>query len=110
MNQKTKIEDYIDFLSFGRTISELDTSVQDVDTDILDRNLRTWQERCDAARSANRPHIKTHKLAGLAKFQLPLSAKGITVQKLGEAEVMAATGISDILLTFNFLGGRGCVA
>ena len=54
--------------------------------------------------SANRPHIKTHKLVPLAKAQLELGAQGITVQKLGEAEVMAEAGITDMLLTFNVVG------
>lgn len=40
----------------------------------------------------------------LAKYQLALSAAGITVQKLGEAEVMADAGIADMLLTFNIVG------
>ncbi len=53
---------------------------------------------------ANRPHIKTHKLVPIAKLQLALGAKGICVQKLGEAEVMADGGITDMLLTFNVLG------
>ncbi|MNT37368.1 3-hydroxy-D-aspartate aldolase [compost metagenome] len=29
---------------------------------------------------------------------------GITVQKLGEAEVMADAGLTDLLLTFNIIG------
>ena len=40
----------------------------------------------------------------LARYQLALGAKGITVQKLGEAEVMADAGIGDLLLTFNIVG------
>jgi D-serine deaminase-like pyridoxal phosphate-dependent protein len=39
-----------------------------------------------------------------ARYQLALGARGITVQKLGEAEVMADAGISDMLLTFNVIG------
>ena len=42
----------------------------------------------------------------LAKAQLALGAAGITVQKLGEAEVMAAAGIDDMLLTFNVVGAH----
>ena len=67
---------------------------------------RRWQERCNGLGLGNRPHIKTHKLAALARYQLALGAAGITVQKLGEAEVMADAGITDMLLTFNVVGAH----
>jgi D-serine deaminase-like pyridoxal phosphate-dependent protein len=88
----------------GRTLEDLETPVPLIDLDVVERNLIRWQERCDRIGLANRPHIKTHKLVPLALHQLALGAKGITVQKLGEAEVMAAAGIRDMLLTFNILG------
>ena len=83
---------------------QLETPVPVIDLDIVERNVRRWQERCDAVGLVNRPHIKTHKMVGLARFQLAVGAKGITVQKLGEAEVMADGGITDLLLTFNVVG------
>ncbi len=88
----------------GRRLEDLETPVPVIDLDIVERNLVRWQERCDRADFANRPHIKTHKLVPLALHQMALGAKGITVQKVGEAEVMAAAGIRDMLLTFNILG------
>lgn len=84
--------------------SRLETPVPVVDLDVAERNIRRWQERCDKLGIANRPHIKTHKLTGLARFQIDVGAKGICVQKLGEAEVMAEAGITDLLLTFNVVG------
>jgi D-serine deaminase-like pyridoxal phosphate-dependent protein len=98
------ILDHFQFEPVGKRIEELETPVPVIDIDIVERNLKRWQARCDKAGFANRPHIKTHKLVPLAKAQLALGAKGITVQKLGEAEVMANAGISDMLLTFNILG------
>lgn len=88
----------------GKRLEDLETPVPVIDLDIVERNLVRWQERCDKTGFANRPHIKTHKLAALALHQMALGAKGITVQKVGEAEVMAAAGIRDMLLTFNILG------
>ena len=88
----------------ARRIEELETPVPVIDIEVVERNLRRWQERCDAAGLANRPHVKTHKLVPLAQAQLALGARGITVQKLGEAEVMADAGIEDLLLTFNVVG------
>jgi D-serine deaminase-like pyridoxal phosphate-dependent protein len=62
------------------------------------------QERADKAGIRLRPHTKTHKSVQLARRQLALGAAGITVAKLGEAEVMAAAGISDILLAYPVVG------
>jgi D-serine deaminase-like pyridoxal phosphate-dependent protein len=87
-----------------RRIGELETPVPLIDLDIAAANVMRWQARCEALGLANRPHIKTHKLAPLARFQLDAGAAGITVQKLGEAEAMAAAGIADMLLTFNIVG------
>ncbi len=83
---------------------QLETPVPVIDLDVVERNVRRWQKRCDALGLSNRPHIKTHKLVGLAKFQLAVGASGITVQKLGEAEAMADAGITDMLMTFNVVG------
>jgi D-serine deaminase-like pyridoxal phosphate-dependent protein len=92
------------FEDVGNRIEDLETPVPIIGIDIVERNLTRWQARCDALGIANRPHIKTHKLVALAKAQLDLGARGITVQKLGEAEVMADAGIEDLLLTFNVVG------
>jgi len=75
-----------------------------VDLDRVERNIARVQALCDRAGMANRPHIKTHKSPALAKMQLAAGAKGITCQKLGEAEVMADAGIDDILISYNLLG------
>ena len=82
----------------------LDTPALVVDLDAVERNIRRLQEHCDREGLANRPHIKTHKLPAIAHMQLAAGAVGIACQKLGEAEVMAASGISDILLTFPIVG------
>ncbi|MDE2791345.1 MAG: alanine racemase [Paracoccaceae bacterium] len=83
--------------------ADLETPVPIVNLDVVENNLRRWQARCDQLGLKNRPHVKTHKMTALARFQLAVGASGITVQKLGEAEVMAGAGISDILVTFNIV-------
>lgn len=95
---------YFELRRVGTSIDDLETPVPIIDLDVVERNVTRWQARCDQLGIANRPHIKTHKLVGLARFQMDTGAKGITVQKLGEAEVMAGAGISDMLLTFNVIG------
>src|SRR5258705_5249821 len=75
-----------------------------IDMDRVERNIARIQAACDAAGVANRPHIKTHKSPLLAQMQVAAGAKGITCQKLGEAEVMAEAGIDDILISYNLIG------
>jgi len=75
-----------------------------IDMDRVERNIARIQAACDAAGVANRPHIKTHKSPMLAGMQVAAGARGITCQKLGEAEVMADAGIDDILISYNLLG------
>lgn len=75
-----------------------------IDMDRVERNIARIQAVCDRAGVANRPHIKTHKSPILAKLQIAAGAKGITCQKLGEAEIMADAGIDDILISYNLLG------
>jgi D-serine deaminase-like pyridoxal phosphate-dependent protein len=85
-------------------ISELDTPVLTADLDAVERNIAGMQAYCDEHGLALRPHIKTHKLPKLARLQLAAGARGITCQKLGEAEVMADAGIDDILISFPLVG------
>ncbi len=75
-----------------------------IDMDRVERNIARVQKICDAAGVANRPHIKTHKSPFLAKLQIKAGAKGITCQKLGEAEVMAQAGLNNILISYNLMG------
>ncbi len=86
------------------SLDALDTPATVVDLDRLERNLERWQRYCDDAGLANRPHVKTHKTVEVARRQLDLGARGVTCQKLGEAEVMADAGIDDILIPYNLLG------
>ena len=75
-----------------------------IDMDRVERNIARVQATCDAAGVANRPHIKTHKSPVLAQMQVKAGAQGITCQKIGEAEVMAAAGIDNILISYNLIG------
>src|SRR4030081_3910733 len=83
---------------------EYGTPAAVIDMDRVERNIARIQAACDAAGLANRPHIKTHKSPMLAKLQIAAGAKGITCQKLGEAEIMADAGIDDILISYNLIG------
>jgi D-serine deaminase-like pyridoxal phosphate-dependent protein len=53
-----------------------------------------------------RPHIKTHKTPEVARMQIDRGAVGLTVAKVGEAEVMAGAGFDDLLLAFPIWGAK----
>src|SRR3981189_3201496 len=88
----------------ARIARDYGTPAAVIDMDRVERNIARIQAACDAAGVANRPHIKTHKTQMVAKLQIAAGAKGITCQKIGEAEVMADTGIEDILISYNLIG------
>jgi D-serine deaminase-like pyridoxal phosphate-dependent protein len=83
---------------------EIDTPAPLIDADILERNIRRAAEHCARHKIAQRPHIKTHKMPQVAKMQLAAGATGIAVAKLGEAEVMADAGITDLLVAYPIIG------
>jgi len=87
-----------------RSIAELDTPVLLVDESIVERNIERMQALADRYQVSLRPHIKTHKMSGLAKRQLAAGACGIAVAKLGEAEMMAAAGTGDIQIANELVG------
>jgi D-serine deaminase-like pyridoxal phosphate-dependent protein len=85
-------------------ITDLETPIPIIDLDRVERNLAKMQAYCDLHGLRLRPHIKTHKIPALAHRQVELGAKGITCQKLGEAEVMADAGLDDILISYPIIG------
>lgn len=85
-------------------ISELDTPALVVDLDVMERNLSQMAEYCRRHNLRLRPHTKTHKIPELAKKQIAGGAVGITVAKLGEAEVMFKAGLKDLLIAYPIVG------
>lgn len=83
---------------------ELDTPALLIDREILMDNILFMQQYADQNNVALRPHTKTHKMPALAKLQEKAGAKGITVAKVGEAEVMSDNGLSDIFIANEIVG------
>ncbi|HEV3486521.1 MAG TPA: alanine racemase, partial [Vicinamibacterales bacterium] len=78
----------------------IETPALVIDLDVVERNARRMAEQVAAHGLGLRPHIKTHKSVALARIQLAAGAIGVTVGTLGEAEVMANGGVTDILLAY----------
>ena len=76
---------------------DLDTPALYVDLDVLERNIARMQEQCREWGVELRPHVKTHKIAEIAQMQLDAGAIGITVAKVGEAEVLPG---DDVLVAY----------
>jgi D-serine deaminase-like pyridoxal phosphate-dependent protein len=85
-------------------IADLDTPVVLIDLDVMEHNLRRMSDYCASYGLKLRPHTKTHKIPELARAQLQYNASGVTVAKLGEAEVMGHAGIDDILIVYPLVG------
>ena len=81
-------------------ISALPTPVVAVDHARLRNNIQTMQALASSAGVGLRPHTKTHKSPQIAKWQLEAGATGVCCAKLGEAEVLADAGITDIRLPY----------
>ena len=62
--------------SLDRTLDTLETPAVLIDADVADANLARWQERCDRAGIANRPHIKTHRSVAWALRQAGTRRQG----------------------------------
>ncbi len=75
----------------GIAARELDTPCLLLDADQLERNVARMAELARAAGVKLRPHAKTHKLIEVAERQLAAGAAGLTVAKLGEAELFAGS-------------------
>jgi D-serine deaminase-like pyridoxal phosphate-dependent protein len=84
--------------------TELATPALTVDLDVLDRNLDRMAAYCREHKIGLRPHTKTHKTLEVARRQLERGAVGLTVAKVGEAEVMTAAEPNEILVAFPVFG------
>jgi len=88
----------------GQEKAALDTPALWVDLDILESNIQQLAEFFKEAGVAWRPHTKGNKVPAIAHKLLDAGAIGVTCAKLGEAEVMAAAGIKDILVANQVVG------
>jgi D-serine deaminase-like pyridoxal phosphate-dependent protein len=82
------------------TITELPTPQVLIERRRLEANLDRMQSAASARQLRLRPHTKTHKSPAIARMQLERGAVGICCAKVGEAEVFATEGITDIRLPY----------
>ena len=83
---------------------DLDTPALLLDLAVMERNIARMAATFREAGIGWRPHTKAIKVPALAHKLLAAGAFGVTCAKLGEAEVMAAGGIRDILIANQVVG------
>ncbi len=92
--------------AIGMRVEDLDTPCLLLDLDMAERNLDAMAQAFAGTGVRLRPHAKTHKTPKLALMQMERGAIGVCCAKLGEAEVMAAGGVPDILVTSELVGAH----
>ncbi len=80
-------------------LDDVQTPALLLNVDALERNLAKMAKLARDGGKALRPHSKTHKSPVIAKKQVALGAVGICTAKVGEAEIMVANGVDDVLIT-----------
>ena len=90
-------------------VADVQTPCLVVDRDVLEMNLVAMAARARDHGIALRPHAKTHKCLEIARRQLALGAVGLTVATVGEAEVFADGGFTDLFIAYPVwaAGARG---
>ena len=97
----------------GSPIGALATPAVLVDLDVLERNIARMAARAREAGVRLRPHAKTHKCPPIGRLQRAAGAWGLSVAKVGEAEVFADAGFDDLFVAYPVVGedkGRRLVA
>jgi 3-hydroxy-D-aspartate aldolase len=84
----------------GMELGQVCTPALIVELDAFERNVATLRRRLQQAGVRLRAHAKTHKSVDIARYQLEHGgACGICCQKVAEAEIMVAGGITDVLVS-----------
>lgn len=77
---------------------DLETPALIMDLDLMEKNIRHMSEYFRGRKAKLRPHVKNHKTPIIALKEIEAGAIGVAVAKLEEAEVMAWSGVNNILI------------
>jgi len=87
------------FIGVKGSRARLSTPALLLDLDALERNIAAMAAHTKAAGIKLRPHSKGAKSIEIARRQMAAGAAGICCSTLGEAEVIAGSGIAGVLIT-----------
>jgi D-serine deaminase-like pyridoxal phosphate-dependent protein len=83
----------------GDPVGRVETPALVIDLDAMERNLARMADYARSQQVRLRPHAKMHKCATLAQRQIAAGAVGVCVQKVSEAEALAAAGVADLYIS-----------
>jgi len=93
------------FSTAANTKYALDTPALIADLDVIEKNVVKMANYCKAAGISLRPHTKLYNATPFfASLQMEAGAIGMTVSKLGDAEILASAGIKSILIANQVVG------
>jgi len=76
----------------------LETPALLLDLDLMEKNISRMSDYFSSRSAKLRPHVKNHKTPIIALKEIDAGAVGVAVAKLEEAEVMAWSGIHNIMI------------
>ncbi len=95
-----------DSVVIGWPVRDLEPPALLVDLNALERNVAKTARIIREAGVNWRPHTKGQKVPAIAHLEVAAGAIGITCAKLGEAEVMVASGIKSVLIANQIVGAH----
>ena len=88
------------------SLEDVDTPALLLDLDAFEFNIQLMAGFAEKFKINHRPHAKTHKSPVVAQKQIVAGAVGQCCQKVAEAEILVAGGISDVLVSNQIVGRR----
>ena len=85
--------------TIGLRVDLIDTPALVVDLDAMERNIQRMAEFAHKHQVRWRPHAKMHKSVEIALQLEKAGARGHCVQKVSEAEALAAGGVADLYIS-----------
>ena len=96
--------DHLSPYSIGMDVSEIETPALLLDLDVMEKNISEMAKYFNSKPAGIRPHIKNHMSPFIAHKQIDAGAVGVCCQTVAEAEIMAYSGINDILIANEVIG------
>lgn len=84
----------------GALLDDLPTPFLYVDLGRMNHNIDAMAVAARELGVRLRPHAKTHKVPEIARLQIAAGATGITLAKVGEAEIFADAGVDDLFIAY----------
>jgi D-serine deaminase-like pyridoxal phosphate-dependent protein len=85
-------------------VAELPTPSVVIDLAKMHRNIESMAAYVKQHELGLRPHTKTHKTPQIGQMQLDAGALGLTVAKIGEAEIMGKVDPENLLIAYPMVG------